>query len=188
MTRQSPSSSRKRSTTSVVSVGTWPVDSLLLVDEGDEVVRGALVEPAVGEVAAGCAESRAPRERADRPAELGRAAEAVALPERARAGDAEGGGDEHAVVGDVLDAPARRAEREDVADARLVDHLLVELADALPPLRRSSPTMNTPNSPRSGIVPPLVTASRCAPGRPVIVPATRSHTMRGRSSANSSLG
>ncbi len=48
--------------------------------------------------------------------------------------------------------------------------------------------MNTPNSPRSGIVPPEVTASRCAPGRPAIVPATRSQTMRGRSSANSSLG
>ncbi len=48
--------------------------------------------------------------------------------------------------------------------------------------------MNTPNMPRSGIVPPLVTASRCAPGRPAIVPATRSQTMRGRSSANSSDG
>ena len=29
--------------------------------------------------------------------------------------------------------------------------------------------MKTPNSPRSGIVPPLVTAIRCAPGRPVSV-------------------
>ena len=39
-----------------------------------------------------------------------------------------------------------------------------------------------------GIVPPEVIASRCTPGRPVRVPATRSHTRRGRSSANSSLG
>ena len=40
------------------------------------------------------------------------------------------GSDVDAVVGDLDDAPARRAEREDVVDARLVDHLLVELADA----------------------------------------------------------
>ncbi|SKZ37105.1 Uncharacterised protein [Mycobacteroides abscessus subsp. abscessus] len=33
-------------------------------------------------------------------------------------------------MGDVLDPPTRRAEREDVADARLVDHLLVEFAHA----------------------------------------------------------
>ena len=32
-------------------------------------------------------------------------------------------------MGDVLDPPGRRAEQEDVADPRLVDHLLVELAD-----------------------------------------------------------
>jgi hypothetical protein len=38
------------------------------------------------------------------------------------------------------------------------------------------------------MVPPDVTASRCAPGRPVSPPVSRSHTMRGRSSANSSLG
>ena len=38
------------------------------------------------------------------------------------------------------------------------------------------------------MVPPLVTASRCAPGRPWITPATRSHTTRGFSPANSSPG
>ena len=47
-----------------------------------------------------------------------------------RPGSPKAGRHEHAVVRDLLDAPARRAEREDVADARLVDHLLVELADA----------------------------------------------------------
>ena len=41
------------------------------------------------------------------------------------------------------------------------------------------------NRPRSGIAPPEVTASRCAPGRAVSVPASRSYTSRGRSSANS---
>jgi hypothetical protein len=37
-------------------------------------------------------------------------------------------------VGDVLDPPARGAEREDLAHARLVDHLLVQLADPRVPL------------------------------------------------------
>jgi hypothetical protein len=49
-------------------------------------------------------------------------------------------------------------------------------------------TLIAPNRPRSGMVPPLVTAMRCAPGRPVTVPASRSHTTRGRSSANASDG
>ncbi len=42
--------------------------------------------------------------------------------------------------------------------------------------------------PRSGIVPPDVTASRCAPGLPRSSPVTRSQVIRGRSSPNSSLG
>ena len=46
-----------------------------------------------------------------------------------RPGDAGRRGDQHPVVGDVLDPPARGAQREDVADPGLVDHLLVELAD-----------------------------------------------------------
>ena len=45
-------------------------------------------------------------------------------------GLARRGRDEHAVVRDLLDAPARRAEHERLADARLEHHLLVELADA----------------------------------------------------------
>ena len=67
---------------------------------------------------------------ADGRAELVRTADGVALPERQPRGLAERRGDDHAVVGDLLDAPAGGAEREDVVDARLVDHLLVELADA----------------------------------------------------------
>jgi hypothetical protein len=46
----------------------------------------------------------------------------------------------------------------------------------------------TVNRPRSGIVPPEVTASRCAPGRPRSSPFTRSHVTLGRSSPNSSDG
>ena len=40
------------------------------------------------------------------------------------------GRDDDPVEGDVLDAPGRRAEQERLARPRLVDHLLVELADA----------------------------------------------------------
>ena len=68
-------------------------------------------------------------ELADRGAELGGPAEGVAGPEGQPPGLAGGGGDQHPVVGDVLDPPAGGAEGEHVADAGLVDHLLVELAD-----------------------------------------------------------
>ncbi len=44
------------------------------------------------------------------------------------------------------------------------------------------------NNPRSGIVPPEVTASRWAPGLPSSTPVTRSQVIRARSSPNSSLG
>ena len=71
-------------------------------------------------------------EGADGLAELGGPAERVALPERQPPGNARRGSDQDPVVGDVLDPPAGGAEREDVTDPRLVDHLLVELADPPP--------------------------------------------------------
>ena len=54
----------------------------------------------------------------------------VRFPERHLARLAGCGGDQHAIVGDLLDAPGRRAEQERLADAALEHHLLVELADA----------------------------------------------------------
>ena len=51
-----------------------------------------------------------------------------------------------------------------------------------------SPVRNTPYNPRSGIVPPLTTATRFAPSRAVRVFFTRSHVIRGRRSAKSSEG
>ena len=48
--------------------------------------------------------------------------------------------------------------------------------------------MKTPYSPRSGIVPPLVTATTRASRRPSMTSVTRSQTTRGFSSANSSDG
>ena len=56
------------------------------------------------------------------------------------------------------------------------------------PTRPPPSTMKTPKRPRSGIVPAFVTASRRAPCRPRTTPPVRSQTMRGRSSANSSDG
>ena len=130
--RQSPSSSRKRSSDQG-AVGRNGAGGLRLVpDEAEEVRRRAAVETdALGERRGVLLLRGGERalERADRAAELGGPAEPVALPERHAAGLAEGGQHEHAVVGDLLDPPAGRAEAEDVADARLVDHLLVELAD-----------------------------------------------------------
>ena len=79
--------------------------------------------------AGGMATQRA-HELADVAAELQRTAGRVGLPERHLAGLARGRGDEHAVVRDLLDAPAGRAEQERLADAALEHHLFVELADA----------------------------------------------------------
>src|SRR5947208_1398957 len=63
-------------------------------------------------------------------AELDRGPDRVSLPERDRAGQAGRRRDDHAVARDLLDSPGRRAEQERLARARLVDHLLVELAHA----------------------------------------------------------
>src|SRR5581483_4442815 len=68
--------------------------------------------------------------RPDRLAELARAPDAVALPERNRPWEPGGWGDDHAIAADLLDAPGGRTEQEGLARTGLVDHLLVELTDA----------------------------------------------------------
>src|SRR5205809_4454138 len=68
----------------------------------------------------------------DRPkslAELVGPPHAFAAPERHRARHTRRRRDEHPVTRDLLDPPARGAKQERLAGARLVDHLLVELAD-----------------------------------------------------------
>src|SRR5581483_8046562 len=104
--------------------------ALLLAKERDEVPLRALVEIRDGRLLLG---ERLAREAADRLAELVRAADALALPERDGTGHAWRRRDEDAVAGDLLDPPRRGAEDDHLAGARLVDHLLVELAD---PARR----------------------------------------------------
>src|SRR5207302_4728592 len=69
------------------------------------------------------------RRAADRLAELVRPPDALALPERHRARHPRRRRDEHAVARDLLDPPGGGAEEERLPGARLVDHLLVELAD-----------------------------------------------------------
>src|SRR5262249_37175526 len=61
------------------------------------------------------------------------AARAIAVPEGHLARFAGGGPDKDAIVGDLRDPPGRGAEEEDVAHARLEDHLLVELANPAAP-------------------------------------------------------
>ena len=129
-TRQSPISSRKRSITIVLSDGMTRVASCCSRRNWTRLTRGLLVQMVALRERCGLLIDRPARERADRLAELARAAEPVALPERDRARHARRGRDDHAVARDLLDPPRRRAEQERLAGARLVDHLLVELAHA----------------------------------------------------------
>src|SRR5690606_2804116 len=104
----------------------------LLLEVADQVVRGVLVEALVARVLArllGPEAGEGAHQVTDRSAHLGRATQAVALPAGEPAGHPGRRGHEHPVVGDLLDAPAAGPQGEDVADPRLVDHLLVELAD-----------------------------------------------------------
>ncbi len=133
-TRQSPSSSRTRSMTMVRSSGTWPVAASWSARNwrrfsaalgsrsccGDEAgERGGFGQGA-----------QLADQSADAAAEFERAARTVAFPEGHFAGLAGSGGDEDAVVGDLVDAPGGGAEDEGLVGVRLEDHLLVELADA----------------------------------------------------------
>ncbi len=107
--------------------------ALLLPQEGQKVSRGALVEPVLRLQEADRVLVVARDELATRPAdpltELGRTADALALPEGRNARHAGGGRDEHSISRDLLDPPGRCAEQERLPRTCLVHHLLVELAD-----------------------------------------------------------
>ena len=109
-----------------------PGGLLLLADVGDEVVGRPVVETGGARSGSGRVVAHPPelaQERAEGAPQLGGPALGVAVPEGQLPGLPGSGRDEHAVVGDLLDPPGRGAEREHVADPRLVHHLLVELAD-----------------------------------------------------------
>ncbi len=114
-------------------VGGQGAGGLALLGEVGEQVRGRpLVEPRLGETPGGLGRfgrGDLATEATERLTELGRAPEAVAVPERHLPRLAECGDHVDAVVGDLDDAPARGAEGEHVVHARLVDHLLIEFAD-----------------------------------------------------------
>ncbi len=100
----------------------------LLAQERGEVRGRALVEVvALGQLG-GILVHGLPRERSDCGSKLLRPPHALAAPERHRPGGAGGRGDDHAVARDLLDPPGGGAEEEGLARARLVDHLLVQLA------------------------------------------------------------
>ena len=101
-------------------------------------------------------------ELADRGTQFGGPADGVAEPERQPAGLAGGRDDQHAVVGDLGDRanwlrPARTRHR------RATRRPSLRRARRRGAGSRSSPARKTPNRPRSGMVPPEVTASRRAP-------------------------
>ena len=113
--------------------GNFPGGIGLVVQVLDEVGGGALIEPVrlqprqrlrfrgPGQLAG---------EAPDVHPELQGAAGPVAVPEGHLPRLAGRGSDDHLVLGDLLDPPAGSAEDEDVALARLEDHLFVQLADA----------------------------------------------------------
>ena len=108
---------------------------LLLFNKSDEVGCRSRIESAFFEsrqVGARRTSSDLASEGTDCPTEFCGATESVALPERHFARLTEGRAHEHSIVGNVLDAPARRAESKHVTDSRLVDHLFVEFADSPP--------------------------------------------------------
>ena len=109
--------------------GNHPRGRLLLLEVGQEVLGRELVQVVVLRELLRVHRDRLAGELADRTAELGGAADAVAAPERDSARHARCRRDDHAVAGDVLDPPGGGAKQECLALARLVDHLLVELAD-----------------------------------------------------------
>ena len=74
--------------------------------------------------------AQAAHQLADVAPQLQRPSGRVRLPERHLPRLSRSGGDQHAIVGDLLDAPRRGAEQEGLADAALEDHLFVQLADA----------------------------------------------------------
>ena len=133
-TRQSPSSSRHALDDDGAVVGDRAGGGFLVGEELEEIFCRVGVEVVFGDEAGeggGLGQGAEFADQcADAAAEFERAAGAVAFPEGHFAGLAGSGRDEHAVVGDVLNAPGGGAEDEGLVGVGLEDHLLVEFADA----------------------------------------------------------
>ena len=135
-TRQSPISSRKALHHDVAVTGYRTGVLALLVQIRQQVGRRQLVERrALAQPGARLFGLHAPhgaRELTERAPELDRPARAVTAPERHAPGLTGSRLDDDAVTRDLDHPPGAGAQEEGVAEARLVDHLLVELADARP--------------------------------------------------------
>ena len=103
----------------------------LLVQQLPQIVGGVAVEThcAAVLVELGAGETgEFPGEGTDSGTQLGGTADGVAAPERQPRGLARCGQDQYPIVGDLGDPPAGGAQGDDVAGARLVDHLFIEFA------------------------------------------------------------
>ena len=133
-TRQSPSSSRHALDHDGAVVGDLAGGGFLVGEKLEQVFGGVGVEVVFGDKAR---EGRGLRQTAqfanqsaDAAAEFERSTRTIAFPEGHFARLAGSGHDEHAVVGDVLNAPGGGAEDEGLVGVGLEDHLLVEFANA----------------------------------------------------------
>ena len=196
ISRQSPASSRQRSSTSVRSVGSTPVASRCSAS------RPAMLVIALSANPQACSRSRSP---AGRPAS---AAPASSAPMKAPTASPSS-------AGRPTPSPrqnGKRAERPGAGVTTTWSWVICSIRHEVAPKvitsltrdswtisssssptrrdpARSSPSgSTTPNMPRSGMVPPLVTASCFAPGRALSAPVSRFQTSRGRKPAKSSEG
>ena len=186
-TRQSPISSRNRSTTIVRSDGTAPVASCcsrrkVSRFEAARSSRWYSVRRRFVAFASLSAESSRDAAPIFWPSSYGRPTPSPF--QNGTAPGSPGAGDTSTrsrVISSIrhVDAPSRN-----VCPARAS----YTISSSSSPTRPPPSTRNTPKRPRSGIVPAFVTASRSAPSRARIDSPLRSQMMRGRSSANSSDG
>src|SRR5690606_28438101 len=107
----------------------------LLGQVGHRVVDSPFIQSGLGKPGTGhtvVQSAQLPGEGPDRQTEFDRPRRRVPFPEGKSARQSGSGGHSYLVVGDVLNPPRTGAEGDDVPDPGLVDHLLVELADAGP--------------------------------------------------------
>ena len=144
----------------------------LVGEVGEEIGRGAVVEA----IPVGQRVRRENRiEGADlsdrRPqgsSELDGPTRTVTVPERHAARFTRRGSHNDSIAGDLGDTPRRRAEQEGLADAALVDHLLVELADTSAVGEEHSEQAAVGDRPRVGDREPLGAVARPYPTRGAI--------------------
>ena len=136
ITCQSPSGSRDASITNVRSVGSTGSRGVDGIDMMTQAARGVLVEKIIalqpfGDSPALIDAARQLAEKGPWPGP-GRSVRPPPSPRQngTIAGCPSAGADEHAIGLDAVDAPGVGAEQEHVADAALVDELLIDLADA----------------------------------------------------------